>query len=160
MADDILVDDALTRAEPAKRSFAIPDFQADEAAIKALEVKIAHLISISLQAGLEVVRAKHATRRKELVASVEFFTALAREMAEEVTVATKEFNASVNRNAVDRLEARAAPTLLFEEITTLGRAGRKHDTLQKNAIVVKVDLPGCRRRIDFGCQRDRISEVA
>jgi hypothetical protein len=126
LADDILVDDALTRAEPAKRSFAIPDFQADEAAIKALEVKIAHLISISLQAGLEVVRAKHATRRKELVASVEFFTALAREVAEEVTVATKEFNASVNRNAVDRLEARAAPTLLFEEITTLGRAGRKH----------------------------------
>jgi len=115
LADDILVDDALTRAEPAKRSFAIPDFQADEAAIKALEVKIAHLISISLQAGLEVVRAKHATRRKELVASVEFFTALAREVAEEVTVATKEFNASVNRNAVDRLEARAAPTLLFEK---------------------------------------------
>ena len=126
MADDILVDDAPSRLEPAEPSYAIPDFQADEAAIKALEVKIAHLISISLQAGLEVVRAKHATKRLELVASVEFFAALAREAAEEVTVATKEFNASVNRNTVDRLEARAAPTLLFEEITTLGRAGRKH----------------------------------
>ena len=126
MADDILADDAPSRVEPAKPSYAIPDFQADEAAIKALEVKIAHLISISIQAGLEVVRAKHATRRKELIASVEFFAALAREAAEEVTVATREFNASVNRNTLDRLEARAAPTLLFEEITTLGRAGRKH----------------------------------
>jgi len=126
LADHILVDDAPARVEPAKPAYAIPDFRADEAAIKALEVKLAHLISISLQAGLEAVRVKHAARRRELVASAEFFVSLAREAAEEVTAATKQFNASVNRETVDRSELRAAPTLLFEEISTLGRAGRKH----------------------------------
>jgi hypothetical protein len=126
LADDILVDEAPVRVEPAKAAYAIPDFQADEAAIKALEVKIAHLISISLQAGLETVRVAHAARRRELVAAAMFFEPLLREAGEEVTVATKEFHASVNRDTQDRLEARAAPTLLFEEITTLGRAGRKH----------------------------------
>jgi hypothetical protein len=120
------VDDAAARAEPAKPAYAIPDFKADEAAIKALEVKLAHLISISLQAGMEAVRVAHAARRRELVAPAAFFESLAREAVEEVTAATKQFNASVNRNTLDRLEARAAPTLLFEEITTLGRAGRKH----------------------------------
>jgi hypothetical protein len=124
--DEILVDAAPVNVKPARSAHVIPDFRADEAAIKALDVKIAHLISISLQAGLEVVRAKHAARRAELVAQVEFFASLAREAAEEVKVATKAFEASVKRNTGDRLEARAAPTLLFEEITTLGNAGRKH----------------------------------
>jgi hypothetical protein len=122
----MLVDDALAPVQPAKPSYAARDFQTDEAAIKALEVKIAHLISISLQAGMEAVRVKHAARRRELVASAVHFESLAREAAAEVAVATKQFNASVNRNTQDRLEARAAPTLLFEEITTLGRAGRMH----------------------------------
>lgn len=129
LADQILVDDGPLRTEPAKSTYAIPDFQADEAAIKALEVKLAHLISISLQAGLEKVRAAHAARRRELVAEAAFFETLAREAAEEVTVATKQFHASVNRDTDDRLELRAAPTLLFEEIKTLGRAGRRHGAM-------------------------------
>jgi len=126
LADHIIVDDAPLRAERAKPSYTIPDFQADGAAIKALEVKLAHLISISLQAGMETVRAKHAARRRELVASAAFFESLAREAAQEIAATTKQFHASVNRNTVDRQELRAAPTLLFEEITTLGRAGRLH----------------------------------
>lgn len=129
LADDILVADAPARVEPAKHSYAIPDFQADEAAIKALEIKIAHLISISLQAGLEAVRAAHAARRRELVAEAEFFESLAREAVEEVTAATKQFYASVSRNTLDREELRAAPTLLFEEIRTFGRAGRLHHAM-------------------------------
>jgi hypothetical protein len=56
-------------------------------------------------------------------------------------VATKDFNGSVNRNTTDRQEARAAPTLLFEEITTLGKAGRKHRAMlraeQKSAKLAK-----------------------
>ena len=126
LLDDVLVEDAPLRVEPAKPSYAIPDFRADDAAIKALEVKIAHLISISLQAGMETVRGKHAARRRELVASAMFFENLAREAVEEVAVATKQFNASVKRNTDDRHELRAAPTLLFEEIKTLGYAGRMH----------------------------------
>jgi hypothetical protein len=126
LADDILVDEAPARLEPVKSAFAIPDFQADEAAVKALDVKIAHLISLSLRAGLETVRVKHEAKRRELVAAVEFFSSLAREAATEVTTATKEFSESVDRNTQDRAKSRAAPTLLFEEVTTLGRAGRKH----------------------------------
>jgi hypothetical protein len=129
LVDDILVDEAPARIEPARSSYTIPDFRADDAAIKALDVKIAHLISISIQAGLETVRTAHEARRRELVASAVFFESLAREAAEEVTAATKAFNASVNRNTQDRAEARAAPTLLFEEIVTLGRAGRKHHAM-------------------------------
>jgi hypothetical protein len=129
LVDHALVDDAPLRIEPAKSAYTIPDFRADEAAIKALEVKLAHLISISIQAGMETVRAKHAVRRRELVASAEFFEGLAREATEEVKVATKQFNASVNRNTVDRSELRAAPTLLFEEIKTMGRAGRLHHAM-------------------------------
>ncbi len=124
--DDTLVDAAPARVEPARSSYAIPDFQADEAAIKALEIKLAHLISISLQAGLETVRVAHAARRKELVASAEFFESLHQEAAGEITAATKRFKASVNRNTLDRDEARAAPKLLFEEVRTLGGAGRLH----------------------------------
>jgi hypothetical protein len=126
LADHILVDEPTLRVQPAKLSYTIPDFRADDAAIKALDAKLAHLISISLQAGMDTVRAKHAARRKELVASAVFFENLAREAAGEISAATKEFNASVNRNTIDRQEMRAAPTLLFEEITTLGRAGRRH----------------------------------
>jgi hypothetical protein len=129
LADRILVDDQPERVEPAKPSYAIPDFQTDEAAIKALEIKIAHLISISLQAGLEAVRAAHAARRRELVASAVLFESLAREATDEVTAATKRFNASVNRDALDRLKARAAPTLFFEELRTLGRAGRLYHAM-------------------------------
>jgi hypothetical protein len=126
LADDILEGEAPARIEPAKSSYEIPDFQADEAAIKALDVKIAHLISISLQAGMETVRVKHAARRRGLVAEATFFETLTREAAAEVRLTTKQFNSSVNRDTLDRAEARAAPTLLFEEITTLGRAGRLH----------------------------------
>ena len=127
--DDVLVDDAPVRIEPAKSSYTIPDFRADDAAIKSLEVRIAHLISISIQAGLETARAAHTDRRKELVASAVFFQNLAKEAVAEIAVATDEFNASVNRNTTDRAEARAAPTLLFEDLLTLGRAGRKHGAM-------------------------------
>jgi hypothetical protein len=126
LSDHIVVADSPLRIEPAKSSYEIPDFRADEAAIKALEVKLAHLISISLQAGMDKVRVAHDARRRELVASATFFASLLREASEEVTTATKIFNASVNRDTTDRSELRAAPTLLFEEITTLGSAGRKH----------------------------------
>lgn len=125
----MLVEDAPLRVEAAKAAYAIPDFRADDAAVKALEVKIAHLISISLQAGMETVRAKHAVRRKELVASAMFFENLARESVDEIAVATKQFNASVKRNTDDRMELRAAPTLLFEDLVTLGRAGRLHGAM-------------------------------
>ncbi len=125
----MVVDTAPAHVEPAKSSYAIPDFQADDAAIKALEIKIAHLISISIQAGLETVRVAHAARRKELVASAEFFETIHRDAGEEITIATKQFKLSVNRNTTDRDEQRAAPTLLFEEILTLGRAGRKHHAM-------------------------------
>lgn len=127
----MLVDAAPAHVEPANSPFAIPDFQGDEAAVKALEIKLAHLISISLQAGLETVRVAHAARRKELVASAEFFESLHKESAAEITAATKQFNATVNRNTLDRDEARAAPTLLFEEVLTLGRAGRAHHSMMR-----------------------------
>src|SRR5580698_10329230 len=125
----MLVEDTPLRVEPAKPSYTIPDFRADDAAIKALEVKVAHLISISLQAGMETVRAKHGVRRKELVATVAFFENLAREAHEEIAPATKAFNNSVKRNTDDRMELRAAPTLLFEDLVTLGRAGRLHGAM-------------------------------
>jgi hypothetical protein len=123
------MDAAPMRVEQAKLSYAIPDFQTDEAAVKALEVKIAHLIAISLQAGMEAVRVAHAARRREVVASAALFESVAREATEEVTAATEQFNASVNRNVRDRLQARAAPTLFFEELRTLGRAGRLHHAM-------------------------------
>jgi hypothetical protein len=129
LVEDMLVEDAPLRVEPAKPSYTIPDFRADDAAIKALEVKIAHLISISLQAGMETVRGKHAVRRKELVATVAFFENLAREAHDEIAPATKAFNNSVKRNTDDRMELRAAPTLLFEDLKTLGRAGRLHGAM-------------------------------
>ncbi len=122
MADDILVEQAPARVEASQASHAIPDFQADDAAIKALEVKIAHLISISIMAGLEAVRAAHAAERKELVAAVAFFEPLVRKATDEVKASTKRFHASVNRETRDR----AAPKLLFEELRTLGRAGHWH----------------------------------
>lgn len=129
LTDEICVDDAPARAEPAKASYAIPDFQADDAAIKGLEIKLAHLVAISLQAGLEAVRAAHAERRRELVASAAFFEPLAREAAAEIKTATKKFNAIVKRDGLDPVEARAAPTLFFEEVRTLGRAGRLHQAM-------------------------------
>jgi hypothetical protein len=127
LATNTLADDEPSRADrPTKPSHAIPDFRADEAAIKALEIKIAHLISISIQAGLESVRVKHATRRRELVSSAALLESLTREAAADVRLATKSFNASVNRNRLDRAQARAAPTLFFEDLRTVGRAGRLH----------------------------------
>jgi hypothetical protein len=126
LADDILVDEAPAPVESPKPSHAIPDFQADDASIKALEVKIAHLISISILAGLEAVRAAHAAERRELVASVAFFEPLVHKATDDVKASTKRFYASVKRNPRDLLEARAAPKLLFEEIRTLGRAGQRH----------------------------------
>ncbi len=132
MQDQILVDVAPAHVEPAESSYAVPDFQADEAAIKALDVKIAHLISISIQAGLETVRVAHAERRRELIESVAFFEPIAREAAEEIKATTKRFNASVNRDTRDRQEARAAPTLFFEEIRTFGRAGRLYNAMLRS----------------------------
>lgn len=126
LSDNSVLADAPVRRTPATSPFAIPDFRADDAAVKALEVKIAHLVSISIQAGLEAVRVAHAARRRELVAAAEFFENLYCEATQEVTVATKQFNASVNRKTDDRMELRAAPTLMFEEIKTIGRAGRLH----------------------------------